>query len=843
MRNKFTTVLMTLTIAVAGIFATQSADAAKRKVIIEDHTGAWCGFCTRGMENIERLEKKFGERVIAVGVHNSSPGRADAMAVPTYQKPLSELIGLTGFPSGSVNRIPVGGKIAMSDTQWDGRATSLADNNVPVGVKLDVDYNNSTGAYKVTVTATVEATVNDQLAMNLWILEDNVVGSGSGWDQANYLSKNGSAPDPNYNYYNEPAVLKDFMHMNVFRGATGGVEGDQSPFPAISAPKAYTKVYEGNVSSLNVLNKKNVYFVAVVHNTVTKELINGEVSGKVVKAKDELILSTNNKYTTIASDNQVKSTLVVTNEKTWAVTGDLTINTANSIIPTGWTVTLDKQSITVPANGTANVNVVIEKNSIEGYGQIVVDVKPVPAEGHIGINGNITTFYMTENIEDAVIFGFDDGIAPIINAINLSAVLANPVLVSGGSDIISNFPQMTKFKTAIFTVSDASIAFSDANTSGQLNLIKTLMSKGCDIMIASCFDVINLAGIVTGITPTAQATDFFNNTLGVTTGVPLQLLNGQNLSSVPFNGVSGDPISNGITFNYNQPYDPQNYPFYAQYTTTMQLNGKTDATAFLSAATTANTNLNENNNKVGIRLDNNGQRTIYYSFALDPIPNPARDQIIKSSIIWLKGTGNQAATPKIALSVTSLKFGDVKIGEKSSQSVTVSNTGKDKLTITGATLKSGTSFSVKAGTLPVSIDAGQTVTFTVDFTPPSDKAYSDELTIASNDPKTPNSVVTMNGLGVSDITSVPGVISDLFEMTVTPNPIVDNSVINFNVKKSANVSIELIDATGRVINTLFDGVTTGANVGLNAAQLSSGTYYINANVDGKNTQIPVVIAK
>ena len=122
--------------------------------------------------------------------------------------------------------------------------------------------------------------------------------------------------------------------------------------------------------------------------------------------------------------------------------------------------------------------------------------------------------------------------------------------------------------------------------------------------------------------------------------------------------------------------------------------------------------------------------------------------------------------------------------------------------------------------------------------------FSDaEITFVSNDKSAPNKVMTVSGTGVDAAASVPGVISDLFEMTVTPNPIVDASEVKFNVTGSANVNIELIDATGRIVNSVYNGVTTGETVGLNSSQLSSGTYYINANVDGKTTQIPVVITK
>ncbi|MER3328814.1 MAG: thioredoxin family protein, partial [Candidatus Kapaibacterium sp.] len=129
MRNKFTLVLMAITIAITGMFATQTADAAKRKMVVEDHTGAWCGFCTRGMESLEKLEDEFGEEVITVAVHNG-----DAMAISSYQTPLAQMIGVTGYPNGSVSRINYNGRIAQSDGAWTPITKQYIGKDVPVGV-------------------------------------------------------------------------------------------------------------------------------------------------------------------------------------------------------------------------------------------------------------------------------------------------------------------------------------------------------------------------------------------------------------------------------------------------------------------------------------------------------------------------------------------------------------------------------------------------------------------------------------------------------------------------------------------------------------------------------------
>lgn len=839
MRNKFTLVLMALTIALTGMFATNTAEAAKRKMVVEDHTGAWCGFCPRGTESLEKLEDEFGDDVITVAVHNG-----DGMAISTYQTPLAQMIGLTGYPGGSVSRIINGGKIAQSDGIWAPMTKQYINKDVPVGVDLVVDYNKSTGAYTATITATVESQVNANLGFNLWIMQDKMTGTGSQWDQSNYLSKTGSSPSPTSKFYEFPPKIVGFVHNNVFRAATGGIEGEQGTFPAGTVPAGtYKQVYTGNVSNMNVTDKNNAFFVAVVHNKDNKEIINGDRAGKIEEPKDKLAATITDAYISVVDDTKHIAEITLTNEQDWAITADIAINANNSVLPAGWGISVSNTSVTLAPKATRKIQVEVLKNKIEGFGQVNLTITPRD-NGKKVVKTDATAYFMSENIENAILFGYDDGIAPIINSIAASAEMTNPVVVSAASDIIKNFPQMNNFKTAIYTVSDAQIGYSDANTSAQFGLIKSLMTKGCDIMIASGFDVINSASIVNGTAPTAEALDFFTNTIGITLGLPLTIMNQQGqLSAIPMAGVSGDPIGNGVTYTYNNVYNSQTYPFYSRYMSTMQLNGKTSAKAFLTADKSVNSNLNDNNNKVGVRIDNNGQRTVLFSFSLDPIADAPRNLLIKNTLNWLKGSEATAKGPSISLSTTQVVFGEIKQDQTGSETVKISNTGDEALVISAINFKTGSNFKVK-GSTPLTVDAGQTVNVNVEFTPTEIKNYSDEITIVSNDKANPSSVITVKGIGISSgTTSVTGIIPNVFTMTVGPNPVINNSEINLTINGSVNLNLDLIDATGKVVRTIYSGVTTSNKLELNAAQLSSGTYYLNANVNGKTTQLPVVVTK
>lgn len=65
------------------------------KVVIEEGTGQWCGYCPLGILAFEYLLPKYNEQLIAIAVHNN-----DVMAVAEYDKGL----GFQAFPNGKVNR-------------------------------------------------------------------------------------------------------------------------------------------------------------------------------------------------------------------------------------------------------------------------------------------------------------------------------------------------------------------------------------------------------------------------------------------------------------------------------------------------------------------------------------------------------------------------------------------------------------------------------------------------------------------------------------------------------------------------------------------------------------------
>jgi hypothetical protein len=96
---------------------------------------------------------------------------------------------------------------------------------------------------------------------------------------------------------------------------------------------------------------------------------------------------------------------------------------------------------------------------------------------------------------------------------------------------------------------------------------------------------------------------------------------------------------------------------------------------------------------------------------------------------------------------TSVAFGNVPVGTKATQSLTLSSTGTAAVTVSSATA-SGTGFTVSGATFPLTLNAGQTATLSLQFAPTATGSDTGKLTIASNSSTGSSTAVALSGAAV-----------------------------------------------------------------------------------------------
>jgi hypothetical protein len=121
------------------------------------------------------------------------------------------------------------------------------------------------------------------------------------------------------------------------------------------------------------------------------------------------------------------------------------------------------------------------------------------------------------------------------------------------------------------------------------------------------------------------------------------------------------------------------------------------------------------------------------------------------------GTYNQR-NRTLSASSWSVDFGNIQVGSSGTQYQTLTNVGHSTLTISQATV-TGAGFSLSGLTLPLSLNGGQSITFSVLFNPKVGGAVSGAIAVVS-DASNPNLAVALSGTGVSGgrLTSSAGVL-------------------------------------------------------------------------------------
>lgn len=113
----------------------------------------------------------------------------------------------------------------------------------------------------------------------------------------------------------------------------------------------------------------------------------------------------------------------------------------------------------------------------------------------------------------------------------------------------------------------------------------------------------------------------------------------------------------------------------------------------------------------------------------------------------LSGTGTAPTPGSLSPNPSSLAFGNVQTGSTSSKSETVTNTGGTTVTISQANV-SGSGYSVSGLTLPTTLTANQSLTFTVKLAPSSAGTDNGSLSLVSDASNSPLGI-TLSGTGTT----------------------------------------------------------------------------------------------
>lgn len=205
----------------------------QKNVLLESATGAWTGWAPDGFVYADDVMTTY-PNTICIRHH-----KLDGM-VSNQSTAILAAYNVQGYPTGAIDRVKLSGQpgVFASRATWKSTTAAQLQNALSFDIELAYSYNASTRVVTATVKGTALKNLNGQYATNLFIIEDNVTGAGSQFDQRNFSNNTTGHP-----YFGKGDPLTGFKHMNVVRDALGGVYGDQvfnNPTTNTSQSKSYT---------------------------------------------------------------------------------------------------------------------------------------------------------------------------------------------------------------------------------------------------------------------------------------------------------------------------------------------------------------------------------------------------------------------------------------------------------------------------------------------------------------------------------------------------------------------------------------------------------------------------
>lgn len=249
---------------------------ADRGVLVEEATGTWCPWCTRGTVYVEGLTKRYPERFIGIAVHNGDP-----MTVDEYDSGIGALIG--GYPSSVVERGDDTDPSAL-EAPFVTAVQQAPPARLAVGAIDD-----GSGQLDISVRATFLQDVPAGYKLAAILIENGVTGTGSGFNQANAYGGGANGPMGGYELVGGTIAAADIVYNHVGRALIGGWNGDANSIAGAMATDEQAAYTFPTYNSAG-LNLDNTYIVGVLLNAANKPvnaievsyadaIANGEVTG------------------------------------------------------------------------------------------------------------------------------------------------------------------------------------------------------------------------------------------------------------------------------------------------------------------------------------------------------------------------------------------------------------------------------------------------------------------------------------------------------------------------------------------------------------------------------------
>ncbi len=185
-----------------------------KNVILEEYTGVNCSYCPDGHKISHEIMTENLNRAFAINIHQGGYAETTPDYTTSFGDALANQTGLSGYPSGTVNRHTFPGltATALDRGQWSLASKLILEQPSPVNVGLETSYNSTTRELTIDVEVFyTDASATTSNYLNVALVQNNIEGSQAG------SSLNPDMVLPNGNY----------LHSHMLRHLITGQWGEE----------------------------------------------------------------------------------------------------------------------------------------------------------------------------------------------------------------------------------------------------------------------------------------------------------------------------------------------------------------------------------------------------------------------------------------------------------------------------------------------------------------------------------------------------------------------------------------------------------------------------------------
>ncbi|MBM2813973.1 MAG: Por secretion system C-terminal sorting protein [Ignavibacteria bacterium] len=583
--------------------------SSPKNILIEEATNASCGPCATQNPSFQKFLDGYPKsKVIPLIYHSWWPGPTDPMFL---NDTLMNQVRIKYYAINGVPGCRLDGDTATPSSGW----YTGAPGDIAMLTKFVETNLNATSPATIEI---LQERNGDSVSITITVSSDEAI-------TGQYLRV--AATEYFHNYTNAGNNgEKDFYWLarKMFPDATGTL---------LDIPAGGSKSFNFSYILKPSWNKNSMYVVAFIQDDATKKIMqsSSNLEEFLANVKVESISKTNIK---IDQNSSGSTDINIKNPNKFQCDFTVSINSAASIIPKGWNVTFEPNTLTLQPNETKPVTVTFQANNNPGFCVASLDISPSSKYISIPINQNIAV--LSSGIKNVILTGGTNAVIPLQTMMSFPALSANTTVIPLSETIIDNFP-LKNFDFALLSINYFNVGTLTGLTSNPnlskklLASLKEMIKSGKSLLIMAEREVYN-AYMNSGTMP--EGKEFINKTLGIIWQgeCVLRVKNKDTVNPKPtqfgITGFENDPYFRNLSYQLNE-YDAQKYRYCVYYTDIIGIDSlnKTKPIFYYDY---------DESRIGGVRVTEGNSKIIYTTFGIEGIADETkRNTLMKKMLQYL----------------------------------------------------------------------------------------------------------------------------------------------------------------------------------------------------------------